>query len=100
MSVQVLQEFYAQTTRASRKNPLPHELAEALVESWTRFQIQDMALPILRTALRIRRAQRISFWDSTIVAAALSLRCDSLYSEDLNHGQTIDGLTVVNPFRS
>lgn len=82
------------------KTHFPDEFAEALVESWTRFQIQDMTLPILRTALRIRRAHRISFWDSTIAAAALSLRCGSLYSEDLNHGQTIDGLTVVNAFRS
>jgi predicted nucleic acid-binding protein len=36
---------------------------------------------------------------STVIAAAIALGCDRLYTEDLTDGQSVDGLTVVNPFR-
>jgi predicted nucleic acid-binding protein len=39
-------------------------------------------------------------WDATIIAAAVELGCSTLYSEDLNHGQSYDGVKVVNPFLS
>jgi predicted nucleic acid-binding protein len=66
---------------------------------WSRFQIQEMTLPILRAALRIRQAHGFSFWDSAIIAAALALGCLRVYTEDLTHGQVIEGLTIVDPFR-
>ncbi len=37
-------------------------------------------------------------YDALIVAAALEARCDTLYSEDMQHGRQIGGLTIVNPF--
>ena len=99
LSIQVLQEFYVQATRSSRADAVPHELAAGLIEAWSRFRIQDMTLPVLKTALRIRRAYGFSFWDSAIVAAALALGCDRVYTEDLTHGQVIDGLAIIDPFR-
>ena len=99
LSIQVLQEFYVQATRASRPDAIPHEFAAGLIVAWSRFRIQDMTLPILNAALRIRKAQGFSFWDSAIVAAALALGCDRLYTEDLSHGQAVDGLVIVDPFR-
>jgi predicted nucleic acid-binding protein len=99
LSIQVLQEFYVQATRPSRPDAISHELAAGLIEAWSRFRIQDMTFLILQTALRIRKAYRFSFWDSAIVAAALALGCDRVYTEDLTHGQIIDGLAIVDPFR-
>jgi predicted nucleic acid-binding protein len=99
LSIQVLQEFYVQATRSSRADAVPHELAEGLIEAWSRFRIQDMTLPVLKTALRIRKAHGFSFWDSAIVAAALALGCDRVYTEDLTHGQVVDGLAIIDPFR-
>lgn len=99
LSVQVLQEFYVQATRSSRDDALSHELAAGLIEAWSRFNVQDMTLPILSAALRIRQTRGFSFWDSAIIAAALALGCDRVYTEDLTHGQMIDGLTIVDPFR-
>jgi predicted nucleic acid-binding protein len=46
----------------------------------------------------LRRRYRVSHWDATIIAAAQSLGCKTLYSEDLNHGQIFDGVQIVNPF--
>ena len=99
LSIQVLQEFYVQATRASRADAIPHEFAAGLIEAWARFRVQDMTLPILNAALRIRRAHGLSFWDSAIVAAALALGCDRVYTEDLTHGQVVDGLAIIDPFR-
>lgn len=99
ISVQVLQEFYVQATRPGRNDAIPHELATGLIESWTRFRVQDMNLQVLRMALTIRQAHGFSFWDSAIIAAALTLGCDRLYTEDLTDGQVIQGLAVINPFR-
>lgn len=99
LSVQVLQEFYVQATRTSRSDAISHELAAGLIEAWSRFAMQPMTYPILQAALRIRKLYGFSFWDSTIVAAALELGCDRLYTEDLSHGQRIEGLSVVDPFR-
>lgn len=99
LSIQVLQEFYVQATRPARNGVIPHELAVGLIESWTRFRVQDMNLEVLRSAMRIRRTHGFSFWDSAIIAAALTLGCDRIYTEDLTDGQVVHGLTVINPFR-
>ena len=99
LSVQVLQEFYVQATRTGRADRLPHEQATLLVESWLRFPVHETTVPLLRGALEIRRRHRLSYWDAAVVEAAHLLGCDTLLSEDLAHGRTYEGVTVVNPFR-
>jgi predicted nucleic acid-binding protein len=99
LSIQVLQEFYVQATRASRSDAIPHELAAGLIGAWCRYRIQDMTLPVLNSALQIRKVYGFSFWDSAIVAAARALGCDRVCTEDLSHGQVVDGLAIIDPFR-
>lgn len=99
LSIQVLQEFYVQATRVSRPDPISHDMAAALMKTWTRFRIQSMTLDTLNQALQIRKTHGFSFWDSAIIAAASALRCDRIYTEDLNHGQAVQGITIINPFR-
>jgi predicted nucleic acid-binding protein len=99
LSVQVLQEFYVQATRSTRPDPLPHDIAAGLIATWTRFTVQDITLSILTGALEITTSHGLSYWDSAIVAAARALGCRELYSEDMNHGQQIEGVIVVDPFR-
>lgn len=55
-------------------------------------------LPLYRDALGLRERWRFGFYDALIIAAALRIGCDRLYSEDLQHGQRIENLTVINPF--
>lgn len=50
-------------------------------------------------ALDVQARWRFGFYDSLIVAGALSAGCSRLLSEDLQHGQRVDQLTIVNPFR-
>jgi predicted nucleic acid-binding protein len=99
LSIQVLQEFYVQATRPSRAHPLTHDVAVELIETWTRFPVQEITLSVLAGALEIKKVHQLSYWDSAIVAAARALGCNRLYSEDLSHGRKLEGLTIVDPFR-
>jgi len=100
ISVQVLQEFYAQMTRASRPGALSHQTVLNLIQGWQRFPIQENTFAVLTRALDIVERYRFSIWDSLIIAAALLGECETLFSEDLSHGQRIENLTIVNPFLS
>ena len=57
------------------------------------------SLSIYHRALDVQARYRYGFYDSLIVAAALDAGCTRLYSEDLQDGQRIEGLTIENPFR-
>jgi predicted nucleic acid-binding protein len=99
VSVQVFQEFYVQATRATRPDPLSHEVASGLIETWMRFTVQEITVPIFKHALALKAEQRFSYWDSAIIAAARTLGCRELFSEDMAHGREIDGVLITNPFR-
>jgi predicted nucleic acid-binding protein len=98
LSVQVLQEFYVQATRATRADALPHQIAVGLIRAWRRFPVQETTLAILDAALEIAARHRLNYWDACILAAAQALSCDRLYSEDMSHGQRIGDVTIFNPF--
>jgi predicted nucleic acid-binding protein len=97
--VQVLQEFYVQATRQSRTDALSHEIAAGLVRTWLRFPVQDITLAVMSSALEIKIAAGLSYWDAAIVAAARALGCREVLSEDMSHGQEIAGVVITNPFR-
>jgi predicted nucleic acid-binding protein len=98
LSVQVLSEVYVQSTRVTRASPLARDIAAGLVRRWMRFEVQDNTAALLSDALDLQARYGFSYWDCAIVAAARRLGCDELASEDMRHGQTIDGVTIVNPF--
>jgi len=69
----------------------------AMLEATCRVEIVTPAT--LQRALDIAGRYGFSWYDSLIVATALEAECDTLYTEDLQHGQLIEGrLTVTNPF--
>lgn len=98
LSVQVLQEFYVQATHPRRPDALPHDIAVRLIQKWLRFRIQENTVAVLQSALALKDRYQTSYWDAAILAAAKSARCQHLLTEDLNHGQDYDGITVINPF--
>jgi predicted nucleic acid-binding protein len=99
LSVQVLQEFYVQATRASRPKRMLHDEAQGLIQSWLRFKVQEMTVDILMAALNCSQRYQISYWDAAIIESARKLGCREVLSEDLNDGQNYGGIRVVNPFR-
>lgn len=98
LSVQVLQEFYVQATRTSRPGRLEPEDAAEFVRTWTRFKVQDNTLAVLLAALEIKERYGFSYWDSAVIAAARAAGCTELFTEDLSHGQLVEGVRITNPF--
>ena len=97
VSWQVIQEFISAALRRPALG-----LGEAQIDVWMAFfrpeQVQVLSLPVIRQAVDLRRRFQLSHWDSTIFAPALAAGCERLVSEDLSHGQTIESLTIHNPF--
>lgn len=98
LSVQVLQEFYVQSTRASRADPITHEQAVGLIEAWRRFPVQEISVDVMVAAVGTRQRFGISYWDAAIIEASRRLGCDVVLSEDLDTGTDYDGVRVENPF--
>lgn len=98
ISSQVMQEF---VSTALRKPALG--ISESAIDVMVEYSLEIPVLPVSREVImkgvELRRRFQLSHWDSTIVAAGLEMSCSVLYSEDLHHGQSFDGLKVRNPFR-
>jgi predicted nucleic acid-binding protein len=95
VSMQVLQEYF---NNATRKLRLSAAYARTRVETYMRLKIVTLDPPDLLEAIDLHRRYQFSIWDALIIRAALISNCEILYSEDLQDGQRIDGLTIVNPF--
>ncbi len=96
LSVQVLREFYVSVRRLSR--PLSVAEAEEALEIFARFSPATEDWRMVVRAVHRSQELMLSFWDALILEAALRGGADTLLTEDLQHGQRIEGLTVVNPF--
>ena len=96
ISTQVLQEFYVTVTRKLGVAPLA---AKRVLQTFTIFEIVQTSPDLIERAIDCSVLNTISFWDALIVAAAASSGCAIVYSEDLNPGQTIQGVRVENPMR-
>jgi predicted nucleic acid-binding protein len=100
LSVQVLEEFYVQSTRASRADAITHDQAAGLVEAWCRFPVQLTTVEVMQAALATRNRFGISYWDAAILEAGRALGCSVVLSEDLDDETDYDGIRVEDPFRS
>ncbi len=100
LSVQVLQEFYVQATRATRPDRLEHDAVAQLIDSFVlRFPVAAINVALMEASLRTANRFRISLWDAAVIEAARAMGCGVVLSEDLNAGQDYDGVVVQNPFR-
>ena len=96
LSVQVLREFYSAARRLQR--PLSDERAREMVGYFAAFVPMPEDTRLVLDAVRRSQTASLSFWDALIVEAALSSGADRLLTEDLQHGQVIDGVRIENPF--
>lgn len=97
LSIQVLQEFYVSVIRKVAK-PLTPEVAAQIITDLSVWQIHRPGLEDVLDAIRLQIRYQVSFWDAMIIASAIQLGCLTLWSEDLNPGQTYDGVSVSSPF--
>lgn len=97
ISVQVLNEFAAV---ARRKHRVPWKVIEELLAGLRLVcRVEPLTVVTHERAVALSRRYGFHICDATIAASAIEAGCETLYSEDLQHGQVFDGLTVTNPFR-
>ena len=97
LSTQVLQEFYVAVTRKLAR-PLDAGAAAETVTSFAELPLVQIDSELIISAIHRSRNKQLSFWDPLIVQAAIEGHASTLYSEDMQHGQMLDSLRVINPF--
>lgn len=98
VSVQVLEEYYV-TVTAKLEPGLSREEARSDVRDLGAWRPVSLDEELLVSAFDAEDRYGFSFWDVLIVAAAKRAGCRHLLTEDLQDGQDLDGLLVVDPFR-
>lgn len=97
ISVQVLNEF---TSVARRKYKAPWPAVEELLTALKSIcRTEPLTRAVHEHAVRLSMRHQLSIYDACIVASALQAGCTTLYSDDLQHGQRFDTVTLQNPFR-
>lgn len=96
ISTQCLQEFYNVVAGKLKQDKIEtNKIIHNLSENVPTVQITPA---LIENAIDISIQTQFSFWDSLILSAAENADCDILYSEDLNDGQIVNGVTIKNPF--
>ena len=99
ISMQVIQEFL---NVATQKFAIPMRIEEA--KEYLRMVLNPLCqvypyAALYESCLELQEETRYSFYDSLIIAAAIQGGCEILYSEDLQDGQEVRGVKIVNPYR-
>jgi predicted nucleic acid-binding protein len=98
VSVQVLNEY---VSVARRKLALSWaETREVVAAVKSACDVAPLSVAAQAAAMRLSEMNQLSIYDASIVAAALEAGCDTLLSEDMQHGQKFETLSIVNPYRS
>ena len=97
ISTQVIQEFYVNVTRKI-PNPITPVQARGIIINYFSWQVEAIEPHTILAASEIEEKHVLSFWDSLIIATASQSNTRKILTEDLNHGQTIEGVLIENPF--
>jgi predicted nucleic acid-binding protein len=97
LSYQVLHEYYVALTRKLQPG-LDRETARADVRDLMAWRPMGVDSALLEDAWWLEARFGLGFWDSLVVAGARAAGCRYLLTEDLQHGQDLDGMAVVDPF--
>ncbi|MDR1427795.1 MAG: PIN domain-containing protein [Bifidobacteriaceae bacterium] len=97
LSVQVMQEFAVNALRQDKNAMSSADVVDAL-EAMAGWVVHRPVGSDIAKAVRMVSRHQLSFWDAMIVLSARQLGCAVLWSEDLNGGQTIEGVKIHNPF--
>jgi predicted nucleic acid-binding protein len=98
ISAQVLNEFTHVARKKRRRSWSDIEAALAVIHDWFR-DIVPITSATHASAVALARDHGFAFYDALIVAAAVEAGCDTLYTEDMQHGRDVGGLTIIDPFR-
>lgn len=97
ISPQILNEGYR--ILAHKRQFVPVDEARRYLQTFVPACTAPLDTETHRLAYDIEDRYRLSWWDCLAVASALQASCRVFHSEDLAHGQSIQGMIIVNPFR-
>lgn len=95
LSTQVLQEYFVVATK---KLGVPAEIAQEKVELLASMTVLAIDVEHVVEAIKLHRLYGFSFWDCLVIRCAKAAGCPRLLSEDLQHGRTVEGVHIENPF--
>jgi predicted nucleic acid-binding protein len=97
LSTQVLQEFFVSVTTKIQK-PLSIERTKLIIRDLLHWEVIINDETSILNAIDIHKKHQFSFWDAMILQAAVNRGARLLYTEDMTHGQVVQGVRIVNPF--
>jgi predicted nucleic acid-binding protein len=98
LSAQSLNECYRVIT--DRRRMMPRADARRFVGAFIPFCSAPYNSEVTSLAWRVQDAAGLSWWDCVLVGSAVLAGCRVLLSEDMEHGRSLNGLTILNPFAS
>ena len=95
ISTQVIEEAYVVAVKKLKIPPLD---AKRWVKLLSRFSVFQVSYQTVMEAIDCSILEQLSFWDSLLIVSAAEAGCEQIYTEDLNHGQVIRGVRIINIF--
>ena len=95
MSTQVLQEY---CNVALKKLKLPAQYVRSQLDLYEQFEVVQVTPAIIHAGLDIHQTRNVSFFDAIVLASAHAAGCDVIWTEDMNAGEVINGVSIANPF--
>lgn len=95
LSTQVLQEY---CNVALKKLQLPAQHVRAQLDVYEQFEVVQVTPAIIRAGLDLHQTRSVSFFEELILTSAHAASCSVLLSENLNTGEVVQGVRIVNPF--
>ncbi len=96
LPLQALSEFYSATTK--KRTLAAVEAASFVHQFRISMQVVPYTVEDLNAAVRIHQQHHLQFFDALMVATARRAGCITFFTEDMQHGRTLEGITLVNPF--
>jgi predicted nucleic acid-binding protein len=95
ISTQILLEYAANLTQ---KFKVSRKTAALMTAAFAEWQVMEADVGAVLRALARSTENNVSIWDAMVIEAALRSGAQTLYTEDLQHGQRFGDLTIINPF--
>lgn len=89
-------EFYSTVLK---KGYLDTSRAASWLETLSLMPVVNVTASLVLEGAVLARRYKIAYWDAALIAACKRCDAETLYTEDLNHGQLYEGVRVINPFR-
>lgn len=96
ISTQVLQEFYNVTAYKLKLNPVD---MQNMVTKFSQLPTVLTDISLIEQGIQASIHHKLRLWDALMIVAGVRADCKIMYSEDLTHGQIIQGVRILNPFK-